>query len=69
MSSIFLGDYLTSEGQAVQADLDLLADGGFVVEERDRREGSREAAVGRPTGEIGVTVRRRGPGTAAAPNA
>ncbi|MBM7480801.1 biotin synthase [Oerskovia jenensis] len=32
VSSIFLGDYLTSEGQAAQADLALLADGGFEVD-------------------------------------
>ncbi|MGW4650279.1 biotin synthase BioB [Kitasatospora sp. NPDC004289] len=31
-NSIFLGDYLTSEGQAGQADLDMIADAGFVVE-------------------------------------
>ncbi|WP_329128860.1 biotin synthase BioB [Streptomyces sp. NBC_01476] len=32
VNSIFLGDYLTSEGQAGQADLDMIADAGFVVE-------------------------------------
>ncbi|MFE9423825.1 biotin synthase BioB [Kitasatospora sp. NPDC006697] len=31
-NSIFLGDYLTSEGQAGQADLDMIKDAGFVVE-------------------------------------
>ncbi|MFD0265852.1 biotin synthase BioB [Streptomyces sp. NPDC127106] len=31
-NSIFLGDYLTSEGQAGQADLDMIADAGFEVE-------------------------------------
>lgn len=79
VSSIFLGDYLTSEGQAAQADLDLLADGGFEVEagpggagarvaQGDRSETLR-AASGNPSSETGVAVRRRGPGTAAAPNA
>ncbi|MFC5661391.1 biotin synthase BioB [Kitasatospora misakiensis] len=31
-NSIFLGDYLTSEGQAGQADLDMIRDGGFEIE-------------------------------------
>jgi biotin synthase len=30
-NSIFLGDYLTSEGQAAEADLELIRDNGFVV--------------------------------------
>src|SRR3954451_22257642 len=30
-TSIFLGDYLTSEGQAAEADLELIRDNGFVV--------------------------------------
>ncbi|MHA6758764.1 biotin synthase BioB [Streptacidiphilus sp. PAMC 29251] len=32
VNSIFLGDYLTTEGQTGQADLDMIADAGFVVE-------------------------------------
>ncbi|MFG2191820.1 biotin synthase BioB [Streptomyces sp. NPDC048639] len=32
VNSIFLGDYLTSEGQAGKADLDMIADAGFEVE-------------------------------------
>ncbi|MBT2211702.1 MULTISPECIES: biotin synthase BioB [Actinomadura] len=47
VNSIFLGDYLTSEGQAGKADLDMIADAGFEVEGADvptmpghRREGS-----------------------------
>ncbi len=32
VNSIFLGDYLTSEGQVGQADLDMIADAGFEVE-------------------------------------
>ncbi|KZM35239.1 biotin synthase [Oerskovia enterophila] len=80
VSSIFLGDYLTSEGQAAQADLDLLADGRFVVEGADGD--GRATAVpdehdtaivvsgaGAPSSETGVTVRRRGPGTSVAANA
>ncbi|KRV49786.1 biotin synthase [Wenjunlia vitaminophila] len=34
-NSIFLGDYLTSEGQAGRADLDMIADAGFTVEGSD----------------------------------
>lgn len=34
-NSIFLGDYLTSEGQAGQADLAMIADAGFTVEGTD----------------------------------
>ncbi|MDI3404632.1 biotin synthase BioB [Streptomyces cavernicola] len=35
-NSIFLGDYLTSEGQAGKADLDMIADAGFEVEGADK---------------------------------
>ncbi|GAA2067708.1 biotin synthase BioB [Streptomyces albiaxialis] len=66
VNSIFLGDYLTSEGQAGQADLDMIADAGFEVEGTDtttlpghRREQER--------GQVGV--RRRGAGTELPPNA
>jgi biotin synthase len=34
-NSIFLGDYLTSEGQAGKADLEMIADAGFEVEDTD----------------------------------
>jgi biotin synthase len=61
-NSIFLGDYLTSEGQAGKADLQMIADAGFVVEgqEEDTMPGSRRDLV---------TLRRRGPGTAVPANA
>jgi biotin synthase len=36
VNSIFLGDYLTSEGQTGQADLEMIADAGFEVEGTDR---------------------------------
>src|SRR3954465_2389667 len=36
-NSIFLGDYLTSEGQAAEADLELIRDNGFVVLGADHR--------------------------------
>jgi biotin synthase len=35
-NSIFLGDYLTSEGQAGKADLEMIADAGFEVEGADQ---------------------------------
>lgn len=34
-NSIFLGDYLTTEGQSGQSDLDMIADAGFEVEGAD----------------------------------
>lgn len=61
-NSIFLGDYLTSEGQAGSADLQMIADAGFVVEGQEQKslpEARREL----------VTLRRRGPGTAVPANA
>ncbi|QES51282.1 biotin synthase BioB [Streptomyces venezuelae] len=52
-NSIFLGDYLTSEGQAGQADLDMIADAGFEVEgagtttlPQHRSEAGAEAGAG-----------------------
>ncbi|MDT0306584.1 biotin synthase BioB [Streptomyces sp. DSM 44917] len=69
VNSIFLGDYLTSEGQAGKADLDMIADAGFEVEgtetttlpeHRDPRDELR--------GDL-VSVRRRGAGTELPPNA
>jgi biotin synthase len=61
-NSIFLGDYLTSEGQAGKADLQMIEDAGFVVEGQEERSlpGSRRDLV---------TLRRRGPGTAVPVNA
>lgn len=35
VNSIFLGDYLTTEGQSGQTDLDMIADAGFEVEGAD----------------------------------
>ena len=60
-NSIFLGDYLTSEGQAAQADLDLIRDHGFTV-----LGATPEAPEG---GSHDPAKRRRGAGTAVAPNA
>ncbi|SCK51714.1 biotin synthase [Streptomyces sp. WMMB 714] len=63
VNSIFLGDYLTSEGQAGQADLDMIADAGFEV------EGAGTTTLPEHRTEELVSVRRRGAGTALPPNA
>jgi biotin synthase len=55
-NSIFLGDYLSSEGQAGSADLQMIADGGFVV------EGHEGDALPNERRDL-VVLRRRGPGT------
>ncbi|MFI6025483.1 biotin synthase BioB [Amycolatopsis magusensis] len=59
-NSLFLGDYLTSEGQPGQADLDMIADAGMVLEGSPAPE-----PTGKPTT---VPIRRRGAGTAISPN-
>jgi biotin synthase len=61
-NSIFLGDYLTSEGQAGSADLQLIADAGFVV------EGQEEVTLPAARRDL-VALRRRGPGTEVPANA
>ena len=62
-NSLFLGDYLTSEGQAAEADLELIRDHGFIV--LGRRTGPDRP--GRRSHD--PAKRRRGAGTAVAPNA
>lgn len=62
-NSIFLGDYLTTEGQAGTADLDMIADAGFEVEGTDQVTLPEHRAADL------VTVRRRGTGTDLPPNA
>ncbi|MCF6522425.1 biotin synthase BioB [Streptomyces sp. JJ36] len=62
-NSIFLGDYLTSEGQAGKADLEMIADAGFEVEGTDTT-----TLPGHRTEDL-VAVRRRGAGTELPPNA
>ena len=57
-NSLFLGDYLTSEGQAAKADLAMIADAGFRV------LGAEPEHAPAP-----VLIRQRGAGTAQAPNA
>ena len=62
-NSLFLGDYLTSEGQAAAADLEMIADAGFrVISDQDAPP---QAAVSR---QPEVAPRRRGAGTELAPN-
>jgi biotin synthase len=56
VNSMFLGDYLTSEGQAGQKDLEMIADAGFTV------EGAAEQTLPEHRRDL-VKVRRRGPGT------
>jgi biotin synthase len=64
VNSIFLGDYLTSEGQAAAADLAMIADAGFTVEGAaapDAQATPRSTATSHTDL---VQVRRRGAGTA-----
>ena len=63
-NSIFLGDYLTSEGQAAEADLEMIRDNGFVVlgSEEDTNRADDEHSHD-------PAIRRRGAGTSVAPNA
>jgi biotin synthase len=61
-NSIFLGDYLTSEGQDAKADLEMIRDNGFVV------LGSEEDLAQRAE-PVDPAIRRRGAGTTVLPNA
>jgi biotin synthase len=63
VNSIFLGDYLTSEGQPGADDLAMIADAGFTVEGRE--EATLPAAR---RAQVRVAVRRRGAGTSAPAN-
>ena len=67
-NSLFLGDYLTSEGQEAAADLAMIADNGFEVLGRSTL-GNQGMDDGAPCGTGQPAIRRRGAGTAAAPNA
>ncbi|MFE9286472.1 biotin synthase BioB [Streptomyces olivaceus] len=66
-NSIFLGDYLTSEGQAGHADLEMIADAGFEVEGAaevtlpEHRAGARGGGCGSPTGADGGAAGGCGP--------
>ncbi|MDQ0540964.1 hypothetical protein QF011_003542 [Curtobacterium flaccumfaciens] len=61
-NSIFLGDYLTAEGQAAAADHALIRDNGFVTDTAVRPETSPEQSRS-------LRIRRRGAGTNVDPNA
>lgn len=65
-NSLFLGDYLTSEGQEATADLDMIADNGFVVL---GSKSPQELDDGGTSCAGPLTIRRRGAGTEMAPNA
>src|SRR5580698_10342014 len=60
VNSIFLGDYLTSEGQPGRQDLDMIRDAGFTVEGTQGTEDEQHDAV---------RIRRRGAGTVLPANA
>jgi biotin synthase len=66
VNSIFLGDYLTSEGQAGSKDLEMIADAGFVVDGAagggTAVEGAEAAGAAAARPDL-VQVRRRGAGT------
>lgn len=62
-NSLFLGDYLTSEGQDAEADLELIRDNGFVVLGSDEHRAAVEDTSHNPA------ARRRGAGTTVLPNA
>ncbi|PRX95776.1 biotin synthase BioB [Allonocardiopsis opalescens] len=60
-NSVFLGDYLTSEGQPGADDRQMIADAGFTV------EGAAERTLPQARHDL-VAVRRRGAGTELPPN-
>jgi biotin synthase len=64
-NSLFLGDYLTSEGQAAKADLEMIADAGFQVVGQDEAFSVPAFA---PDAAGQVAIRRRGAGSAVAAN-
>jgi biotin synthase len=68
-NSLFLGDYLTSEGQAAEADLELIRDNGFVVLGAEASEASGAHPGGAGTDSHDPSKRRRGAGTNVPANA
>ncbi|SFM60036.1 biotin synthase [Pseudonocardia ammonioxydans] len=71
-NSLFLGDYLTSEGQAAEQDLQMIADAGFTVLGADSGSGpaADPATDSGPAADRSATaLRLRGAGTTQAPNA
>jgi biotin synthase len=68
-NSIFLGDYLTSEGAPGAADLQMIADAGFVVEGTGQGTLPGHREDGSSLKGLSPKLRRRGPGTALPANA
>ena len=74
-NSIFLGDYLTSEGQAGAADLAMIADAGFHVVGLDDEDlgkacaGDNRAMASVLADRNGIRIRQRGAGTELPANA
>jgi biotin synthase len=68
VNSIFLGDYLTSEGQAGAKDLEMIADAGFTVEGTDNSKNEDNSKNQAERQDL-VRIRRRGPGTSVPANA
>jgi biotin synthase len=65
-NSLFLGDYLTSEGQEAHQDLQIIRDAGFRV----LSPGQDSRAASQDAGSVQATaIRRRGAGTLIPPNA
>jgi biotin synthase len=70
VNSIFLGDYLTSEGQAGARDLEMIADAGFTVEGADNSKTEQDDDNSKnPVRADLVRIRRRGAGTGMPANA
>jgi biotin synthase len=70
VNSIFLGDYLTSEGQAGARDLEMIADAGFMVEGADNSKTEQGADNSKNLTRADlVRIRRRGAGTGMPANA
>ncbi len=74
-TSIFLGDYLTSDGQPSDADLRMISDLGFEIEGNEEAgsggvcTGPAGTALAAVLDTAGVPLRHRGVGTDSAPNA
>jgi biotin synthase len=60
-NSIFIGDYLTTPGAAVQADLQMIRDAGFVLESPDGEPLSEDAFADVPAFAPGETMRAATP--------
>lgn len=73
-NSIFLGDYLTSEGQAGALDLQMIADAGFEILGRHPEEAGQVCTgdneqMARVVDAAGIALRQRGAGTPVPANA